>query len=114
MNEEVTHNADDVAVITIPVQVLKQFIAQSTLEENIAVTKLLNMAKARHNDGCQHVWGFDGAKVKCGLCGKVREDLEATLNDGVELVDAADPERGVLAFLKAQQDEHNDGSVSDG
>lgn len=33
----------------------------------------------------------------------------AAHSDGVELVDAADPERGVLAFLKAQQDVLNDG-----
>jgi hypothetical protein len=28
-------------------------------------------------DGCQHIWGFDGAVVKCGFCGAIREDVEA-------------------------------------
>lgn len=32
------------------------------------------------NDDCQHVWGFDGALVKCGLCHEIREDFEKTLD----------------------------------
>lgn len=38
----------DVAVITVPVQVLKRFLRFATLEENHAVTKLLRMKGVIH------------------------------------------------------------------
>lgn len=38
-------------VIVFPVSALKRFIATATIEENIAVTKLLQSCGERHNDG---------------------------------------------------------------